>query len=420
MKMTTSKKKGSWYVDFVWTYTQGSKAGTSERVRKKSPVNTKVGAAEHERQLREQLLSGAPLDPRDDERKGHALFETHAKEWFRSYVVANNKRSTVAAKADILRKHLYPEFGRLSLNKIGSREIEAFKAKKLGEGLKPKTVNNATSVLRTCLSFAIDWGRLEHLPKFKRLKQQEPKRDFYTYEEGERLLAACDGQDRVLLATMMRSGLRRGEILALTWDDIDLVRKKIFVRGSAWKGFVDTPKSGHNREVTIPSSLLTILTAYRGLRYLRGGLVFTDAEGKMLTRDSIKHCLPRACRAAGLRVINLHGLRHSYASQLIIAGAPLKAVQELLGHSDIATTMKYAHLSPSVHADTVALLDRPPSLGLPVSENDNSAPPALKLVASSNDNAAMASPKVTDSANDNATTLPATVLPMSRKKVKAE
>lgn len=115
-------------------------------------------------------------------------------------------------------------------------------------------------------------------------------------------------------------------------------------------------------EVAISESLAALLRAHRGLKHLKGGYVSVDDQGAMLTRDSMKHVVPRACRKAELREIQWHALRHSYASQLVMAGVPLKAVQELLGHADIQMTMRYAHLSPSVHREAVALLDRPPPL----------------------------------------------------------
>ena len=77
----------------------------------------------------------------------------------------------------------------------------------------------------------------------------------------------------------------------------------------------------------------------------------------MLTENECKHPLWRTCRRAGLRIIGWHSLRHTFASHLVMRGAPLKAVQELLGHADIRMTMRYSHLSPSVRRDAVALLD---------------------------------------------------------------
>lgn len=77
----------------------------------------------------------------------------------------------------------------------------------------------------------------------------------------------------------------------------------------------------------------------------------------MLCRDNVKRALPRACRKAGLREVGWHTLRHTYASHLAMLGVPLKMIQELLGHSTMEMTMRYAHLAPDVKKQAVQLLD---------------------------------------------------------------
>src|ERR1051325_424043 len=103
----------------------------------------------------------------------------------------------------------------------------------------------------------------------------------------------------------------------------------------------------------------------------RGELVFGHEDARMLTKGNCKHPLWRACRKAGLRQIGWHVLRHTFASHLAMRGVPLKAIQELLGHSSIITTMIYAHLAPHVGRDAVRLLDQRspavPASGAPAS-----------------------------------------------------
>ena len=111
------------------------------------------------------------------------------------------------------------------------------------------------------------------------------------------------------------------------------------------------------REVAEDSAGSVGLAALKGHRHLRGKLVFCAADGRMLTKNECKHPLWRACRRAGLRQVGWHMLRHTFASHLVMRGAPLKAVQELLGHASIEMTMRYAHLSPDARKDAVGLLD---------------------------------------------------------------
>jgi site-specific recombinase XerD len=102
---------------------------------------------------------------------------------------------------------------------------------------------------------------------------------------------------------------------------------------------------------------LEVLRALKDHRHLRGELVVPSDDGRLLYRNETKHPVWRACKRAGVRLIGWHVLRHSFASHLVMRGAPIKAVQELLGHSTIEMTMRYAHLSPNVTREVVGLLD---------------------------------------------------------------
>lgn len=114
-----------------------------------------------------------------------------------------------------------------------------------------------------------------------------------------------------------------------------------------------TPKNGKTREIPLGDDVLASLKRHR---HLRGEVVFCKADGSMFTKGESKHPLWRACKRAGLRRIGWHVLRHTY-SHLVMRKAPIKAVQELLGHSTITMTERYAHLSPDVRKDAVRLLD---------------------------------------------------------------
>jgi site-specific recombinase XerD len=106
------------------------------------------------------------------------------------------------------------------------------------------------------------------------------------------------------------------------------------------------------------------IIALKNARHLKGPLVFCGDDGRMLGKNEVKHPLWRACRKAGLRQIGWHVLRHTYASHLAMRGAPLKAIQELLGHATIEMTMRYAHLGPGARRDSARLLD-----ALPIQDN---------------------------------------------------
>jgi integrase len=157
-----------------------------------------------------------------------------------------------------------------------------------------------------------------------------------------------------MILVALRTGMRIGELMALQWQDVDLVAGRITVRHNVVWGHHGTPKSGKPREIPLSNDALAALKSHR---HLRGALVFCDDGGHLLTEGEVRHPLWRACKRAGLRQITWHVCRHSFASHLVMRGVPIRAVQELMGHSTILMTMRYAHLAPEVTRDAVQLLD---------------------------------------------------------------
>lgn len=334
---------GWWFTDIPW---QG------KRIRKRSPINNKRAVDKYERQIRDWLLQGLTVDGKVD-LKEVPTYVTFSKEWFETFVVTNNKPSSQQSKRVILRRHLVPFFGAMRLNDIGVREIERFKANVI-DGRSPKTVNNILSVLRRSLVSAVEWGLIDTCPPFKWLKAPKPDFDFFVREESDRLLNAVGGQTQAMICVGVQAGLRRGELLALRWEDVDLVAQRLLVRRSYWRGHFTAPKNSRTREVPLTNRVRDLLAAQR---HLRGELIFCRDDGSPLSLDQIKRWVPYACQRAGLRRATWHVLRHSFASQLAMAGVPLRIIQELLGHQTIEMTLRYAHLCPTTLASAVAVLD---------------------------------------------------------------
>ena len=146
------------------------------------------------------------------------------------------------------------------------------------------------------------------------------------------------------------------------------------VRRAAWNDKVGTPKGGRSREVPIEDETLQALAAL----HRSDGLALSHASGRMHHRNEMKWPLWRACKRACLRRIGWHVLRHTFASHLVMRGIPLKVVQELLGHTDIRMTLRYAHLAPAVRRDAVEQLGQPapawsrepPTAGAPAPEGE--------------------------------------------------
>jgi integrase len=341
-------KNGRWRYRKVVRLPDGSKA----RITGCPTKNTRAAAEQEERERLNALLlpQTTPSKP-----KGVPTLDEFSRVFLDGATV-RNKPSEVQSKEMILRVHLKPAFGHLRLDRIGYAEIQDYVASKVS-GKKPlekKTVNNHLTVLRRVLVVAKKRGVLQNVPEIEWLRSPKPQFDFLTFEEAERLVSAAEGEWRCMILTAQRTGLRQGELLALRWEDVDLRTGLVTVRRSVTRGIVTEPKSGRSRDVPLGDDVLAALKAHR---HLKGQLVFCTTEGRMFRNNECKHPLWRACKRAGLRRIGWHVLRHTFASHLVMRGAPLKAVQELMGHATVEMTMRYSHLSPNVPREAVLLLD---------------------------------------------------------------
>jgi integrase len=379
-KTKEGKVQEAWWVDVKYQHP----SGRVERVRKASPINTRRGAEEYERQIRHALLTGSFGKEKQTETNKVPTFGEFVPR-FITYSENNNKHSSVVTKRQILEDHLLPAFGHIALDAIGPAEIEDFKAvmrkkpagipgkkdspskdalrKRKGARVKLlslKSVNNVLTVLHKLLALAKEQGVLEHVPGVKLFKTEKPTFDFLTFEEAERLLNATEVEWRTLVLLALKTGLRHGELIGLQWRDVDLQRGKLQVRRTIWQGVTGLPKSSRERTVDLPGSAVDALRAHR---HLRGPYVFCQEDGQPLTASMTEHRLTRAvCRAGIVREqgrIGWHDLRHTYGSHLAMRGVPLKVIQELMGHATLEMTQRYAHLAPETRESAVQQLDQP-------------------------------------------------------------
>lgn len=362
--MTTRKFGSSWWVDFRVDHT---------RFRKRSPQNSQAGAAAYEALLRHRLARGLPLreEPKAQEQ---VLFSDFAETWFRDYVVPNNKFSEQRAKRAMLNLHLVPFFGRLKIGTIGSHHLEQFKAAQFKAGANSKTIRNRLTVLMKCLVCAHEWLQLgTPVPKVKWPKAPPPVNTYLSNEESARLLAAAEGITYDMILLTLRTGMRQGEVKGLQWKSIDWQNRSLVVQYSYCdvRKILDTPKSGRARHIPLDEQVLTLLEHRRQAE----GFVFAE-NGRPFTSMRINRRLAAACRAAGIRVVTWHALRHTFATNAAMRGVPLQIVQHLLGHSTVKTTERYAHVAPSmlrVAIEMMARTDHQQGLGQSVGNHWNGA-----------------------------------------------
>jgi integrase len=228
-----------------------------------------------------------------------------------------------------------------------------------------KTVNNVLATLNTMLAKAEEWKRAKDLPRAKLFKLDRPKVDFYDFEPFERLLDGARRAGPKQLAVVLlgaRAGLRAGEILGLAPRDIDYKRKAIHVQRSIWKGKVGRPKNGKARWQPVTQQVLDALKAVPVVGAERFFVRDPGRYGRQpATIETLRLWVHAAERNAGIateaRKGQIHKLRHTYASHLVMRGVAVAVVQLLMDHENIQTTMRYAHLAPREIDRAVAVLE---------------------------------------------------------------
>ncbi len=254
-----------------------------------------------------------------------------------------------------IKNYLRPRFGHLQVRAISTETIDLFKADLEGQ-ISPRTIGHILTTLKSVLKIAVRWHYAAANPASDIKKPPIPysEMDFLNPDEIKRLLAATDQRHYALMLCACMTGMRRGELLALRWSDVDFVAKTISLKKQAYKGRLVDLKTGHSRRrISISDTLIDTLREHQTKQIVDGpenpmGLIFpseagTPIDGTNLLRRIFWPTLSRA----GLRRVRLHDLRHSYAAILISRNVPLKVIQRQMGHSSIQVTADtYGHLLP--------------------------------------------------------------------------
>ena len=273
-------------------------------------------------------------------------------------------------------RYVVAGLGDVWLEKLTPQRVQAFYAKKLDEGLSSKVVHEIHGVLHLALKNAVRWGLVSRnvcdLVTPPRIVSREVQP--LSVEQARALVQHVQGHRlEVLLAMAIVTGMRRGELLALRWSDIDFDRGRLLVLHSvnfiAKYGYVeDKPKTAAGRRVIdLPMFLLDMLKRHQlhvlELReaadsWENRDLVFPNLRGGYMHPNHMGEQFRKLLKDAGLPPIHFHDLRHSAASILLCMGVNIKAIQELLGHSDISVTLRtYSHLLPSMQQEVVKTWD---------------------------------------------------------------
>jgi len=343
---------GGWEVDIRIELPDG----TTIRERKKAPTSSKA-AAQRWAEARERvlLIQGKPKRVKKEEVPETPTLKEFAPRFLSGYATANRlKPSGIAGKKSILNVHLIPLLGDKRLDAILTEDVQHLKSA-LGHR-SPKTANNVLTVLGVMLRTAVEWGSIERVPcSIKMLPTTKGAVAFHDFDAFERLVEAArnDRQTHLIVLLGGEAGLRCGEMMALEWTDVDLNKRQLCVARSEWKGHVTVPKGGRLRYVPLTRRLTEAL---RDARHLRGPRVLSEADGAPLTQKVVQVLMRKVAKRANV-TRGVHILRHTFCSHLAMRGAPARAIQELAGHQDLATTQGYMHLSPAALDAAIRLLE---------------------------------------------------------------
>ena len=228
--------------------------------------------------------------------------------------------------------------------------IESVRNQYLRDGLKSKTINRVMTIIRLIIRFALEQGELYQNPIRKSLYLKDEAKQFSYFEKEEihaLLRSSRELSSFPVLFLAVNTGMRLGELLGLCWDRVNFNSNKIEItRTLHAKGILqEKTKSGKARYFPINENVRSFLLQLKA-KSTGTGFVFTNQNGDPFNPDHFSgRNFKRACKRAKVRCLRFHDLRHSYASHFMMNGGTIFELREMLGHSDIKTTMIYAHLS---------------------------------------------------------------------------
>ncbi|NQD74173.1 tyrosine-type recombinase/integrase [Pseudomonas sp. CM27] len=270
------------------------------------------------------------------------------------------------------------------IDAITGRDLEQIRTAWLQSGNKPATVNRKMGSISGVFSRAVEWEIITTHPmaKLKQLKvdskgvvrylsadenqqlrkalddrQDEARADresanTWRTARGRKLLPSLAGRVftdhlKPMVLVALNTGIRRGELFNLEWPRVNFATKTLTIIG-------DTAKTNETRHIPLNKEALETLQVWQRERRKKSGFVFPSSDGGRL--EDVKSAWLGLLERAGITGFRWHDMRHDFASRLVMAGVPLNTVRDLLGHSDIKMTLRYAHLAPDSKAAAVELI----------------------------------------------------------------
>jgi len=322
---------------------------------------TKKEAEKKRDELLHQLDTGTFFKP------GKSTLGEYLTKWIVDYQPNLSPRGYERYEG-ITRKYLIPYLGSVVLTQLRPEHIQAHYTAMLNKGLSPKTVSYHHSVLHVALQTAFKWGMIYRNPADAVDPPRVPRKDMSVWDSIELnqfLSVAKDSPYYELYFLALYTGMRRSELLALRWIDIDFIYSQVYVNRGMQRlkdnTFIFTePKSERSRRtIALSPSAILLMRDYKeqqereakelGTTLNDTDLIFSRIDGTPLRPNTVTRCWNEAAKKAGVKVIRLHDARHTHASLMLKQGVHPKIVQERLGHSSISMTLDtYSHVAPGL------------------------------------------------------------------------
>jgi integrase len=371
--VTVRKKDNQWYV-FI----------NRNGERKAKCIGESRAAAVQVKRVLEARLALGDIGVFGEADSKKPVFGEYADLWLKDHARLACKTSTIDGYESVLRQHLRPRFASMRLNDIKRNDIKGMISDLVAKELARSTVRNALSILRGIFNHAIEEDILESNPaanlgRYTRTaKTSEVKGVALTKDEVEKFLSASKRicpEYHPLFLLAARAGLRRGELVAIRWGDIEFAKNEnernrfLLVQHNYVRREHTTTKSKKTRRVDMSRELRRVLIKMRdahlrhsklaGKTDISEDLIFSSPDGRILDPDNLYHryFLP-VLEKSGIRKIRLHDLRHTFGSLLIQGGASLAYVRDQMGHASIQITVDvYGHLVAGADITWVDRLD---------------------------------------------------------------
>ncbi len=279
-------------------------------------------------------------------------FEIFADEYLRLH--AKPMKRSWKTDESYLKVHLKPFFQGKLLSLITVLDIETYRSNRAKEGGRGVTINRELALLSSMFNKAKDWSYLEVNPVRKDAfftGVEQPKQRVLTPDEETKLLDASPAHLKPILIMALNTGMRKGEILGLEWNRVDLEGREITL-------LCTNTKSKRGREIPINEKLYSMLVQMKANSDGSPFVFPNPFSGKPYV--DVKGLYSGTCKRAGILGLRFHDLRHTFASRLVVSGVDINTLREILGHGSIRMTQRYVHSDKMQKRDAVERLARKP------------------------------------------------------------